>query len=142
MKRIALVNTTTEADGGRTPTLPPLASSWVSMADFGNRMLVKYVIPDGTPPTANTIADITMEDVLDDNGQPTGQKRQVAINPEPLTPAQRTQAKSFLQSNGVDVSRFDGDGVDDREKLLRFILRRAAGRRDMTTRELLDGWDA
>lgn len=132
MKRYALLNTVVAGDGTRSPNVPAAATSWVNIHDFGNRMLVKMTLPDGTAKTANTIADIT----FDEDG------RQLDINAEPLTPAQRTAAKTFLQNAGLDVSRFDEDGPDDRAKLLRFILRRLAGWQDMTARELLDGWDA
>jgi hypothetical protein len=94
-------------------------------------MLVKYTVPDGTSKTANTIADIT----LDEDG------RQVDVNDEALTPAQQAQAKTFLENNGINTDRWAEDAVVSRGKLLRFILRRAAGWRDMTPRELLDGWD-
>lgn len=141
MKRIALVPITT-VDGVRTPTVPASTTSWVMLHDFGNRALVKGTIPDGTPQTANTIADIVEEPILDDAGKPTGQKRQVDINDEPLTPAQRTQAKTFLQNQGLPVDKFDADAPVSRAQLLRFILRRVAGWKDMSVRELLDGWDA
>lgn len=132
MKRFLLTTATTDAEGARTPVVPAAATSWVTLHDFGNRILVKATLPDGTAKTANTIADIT----FDEDG------RQVDITAEALTPAQRATAKTFLSNAGLDVSRFDGDGVDDRAKLLRFLLRRIAGWQDMTPRELLDGWDA
>lgn len=131
MKRILLTPVTIDASGARVPTVPAGTTGWVHLHDFGSRMLIKAQIPDGTPKTATTIADIT----FDTDG------RQVDVNAEPLTPAQRQTAKTFLSAQGLDVSRFDGDGIDDRAKLLRFILRRVAGWRDMTPRELLDGWD-
>jgi hypothetical protein len=99
--------------------------------DFGPRTLVKYVVPDGTPKTANTIADVT----FDEDG------RQVDVNDEPLTPAQQAQAKTFLENNGINTDRWDEDAVVSRGKLLRFILRRAAKWNDMPVREMLDGWD-
>lgn len=124
----------TDAQGVRTPTVPAATTSWVCLADFSgqNRMLVKCQIPDGASKTTNTIADIT----FDADG------RQLDINAEALTPTQVTAAKNFLSNAGLDVSLYDGDGINDRAKLLRFILRRIAKWRDMTPRELLDGWDA
>ena len=118
-------------NGTRTPTVPAAATGWVCLFEVGNRMLVKATLPDGAAKTANTIADITH----DEDG------RQVDINNEPLTAAQKQAAKTFLVNNGIDVERFDGDNIDDRAKLLRFLLRRIARWQDMTVRELLDGWD-
>lgn len=135
MKRYALLNMTT-VNGTRTPTVPAATTSWVMLHDFGGRALVKLTLPDGTPVTANTIADVTIE--IDEDGA----SRQIEVNAEPLTPAQMQTAKTFLTNQGFDVSRFDGDAPDNRAKLLRFILRRLAGWQDMTPRELLDGWDA
>lgn len=138
MKRIILSAVTTDAQGTRTPTVPAATTSWVCIADFPqrNRMLVKATLPDGTAKTANTVADITLEQTED------GVQRQVDVNAEALTAAQRDNIKTLLTNAGFDVSRFDGDGIDDRTKLLRFILRRLAGWRDISWRELLDGWDA
>jgi hypothetical protein len=131
IKRIALVPTQVDGSGNRAPTIPAAATGYVVLHDFGPRMLVKYTVPDGTPKTANTIADIT----LDEDG------RQIDVNDEALTPAQQAQAKSFLENQGLDTSKWAEDAVVSRGKLLRFILRRAANWRDMTPRELLDGWD-
>lgn len=132
MKRYTLTPYQTDAEGARFPVVPANATSWVRVEDIGNRALVKATVPDGSPVTANTIADITM----DEDG------RQIDINAAPLTPAQRTAAKTFLANQGMDVSRFDEDAPDDRAKLLRFVLRRLAGWKDISVRELLDGWDA
>jgi hypothetical protein len=130
MKRYALQPVTT-VDGTRTPTIPAAASGFVTLHDFGPRALVKMTLPDGTAKTATTIADIT----IDQDG------RQVEVNAEPLSAAQQTTAKNFLIGQGFDVSQFDGDAVNNRAKLLRFVLRRLAGWQDMTPRELLDSWD-
>lgn len=130
MKRIALVPVTT-VDGVRTPTIPAAATAWVTLHDFGSRALVKMSLPDGTPKTATTIADIT----LDEDG------RQIDINDEPLTQAQRDQAKTFLSNAGLNVAKWDEDAPVSRAQVLRFILRRAAGWKDMPAREILDGWD-
>jgi hypothetical protein len=120
-----------DEEGARTPTVPAIASSWVMLHDFGQRALVKMTVPDGTAKTVTTIADV----VNDQDG------RQVDINAEPLTPAQQTVAKSFLENNGVDTSSFDADKIDDRRKLMKFVLKQEAHFQGLTTRELLDGWD-
>jgi hypothetical protein len=131
MKRIALVPYETDVNGLRTPTIPAAATGFITLHDFGPRALVKMTLPDGTAKTATTIADIT----IDQDG------RQVEVNAEPLSAAQQTTAKNFLIGQGFDVSQFDGDAVNNRAKLLRFVLRRLAGWQDMTPRELLDSWD-
>jgi hypothetical protein len=130
MKRYALLPMT-QVDDVRTPAIPAAATGFVVLHDFGNRALVKLSLPDGTAKTATTIADVT----VDQDG------RQVDINAEPLSAAQQTTAKNFLINQGFDVSQFDGDTVNNRAKLMRFILRRLAGWQDMTPRELLDSWD-
>lgn len=136
MKRYILATMTTDAQGNRAPTVPAAATSWINVHDFGNRALVKLTLPDGTAKTANTIADITM--TTDEDGR----QVQVDINDEALTPTQIANAKTMLSSAGLDVSRFDSDGVASRAQLLRFILRRAAKWQDLSWREVLDGWDA
>lgn len=135
IKRYSLLPMTTDTDGSRMPVAPASASSWSMLHNFGNRALVKMAVPDGTAKTANTIADVTLETDED------GTTRQIDINAEPLNATQRTTVKNMLTNAGFDVSRFDGDGIDDRAKLLRFVLRRLAGWQDMTPRELLDKWD-
>lgn len=138
MKRLLLAAVTTSVDAEgvtvRAPTLPAAVTSWVILADFParNRMLIKVTLPDGTAKTATTIADVT----VDEDG------RQVDINAEALTAGQRSTIKTMLTNAGFDVSQFDGDNLDNRAKLLRFLLRRLAGWQDMTPRELLDRWDA
>lgn len=134
MKRLLLttiLGTGTRADPFR-PNVPAAATAAVVLHEFPNRMLVKCVLPDGTAKTANTICDIT----FDTDG------RQVDYNAEALTPTQIANAKTLLSNAGFNVAQFDGDGIDDRAKLLRFILRRLAQWQDMTPRELLEGWDA
>jgi hypothetical protein len=133
MKRIALLS---RVQNGATwePNVPAAANgTYAVLHDFPNqnRMLVKMVLPDGTPVTTNTIADIS----IDEEG------RQIDINAEPLTAQQRTAAKSFLSNAGLDVSKWDEDAPVNRAQVLRFILRRVANWRDMPVRELLDGWD-
>lgn len=134
MKRLLLVAKVgdgTRADPVRA-SVPAVATGVVVLHEFPNRMLVKCSLPDGTAKTANTIADIT----IDEDG------RQVDINAEALGTTARATIKTFLTNQGFDVSQFDADAIDDRAKLLRFVLRRLANWRDMTVRELLEGWDA
>lgn len=133
MKRLLLAakqGTGTRADPVR-PVLPAAATNMVVLHEFPARMLVKVTLPDGTAKTSNTIADIT----IDEDG------RQVDINAEALTATQRNTIKTMLTNAGFDVSQYEGDGIDDRAKLARFILRRLANWQDMGVRELLDGWD-
>jgi|GEM_PF-3478072 len=139
MKRIALLPITIVA-GVRVPTLPAGATGWVMLHDFGARALVKVNIADGTVKTATTLADVTTE--ADENGS----QRQVGVYAETLTATQRTTLKTMLSSAGFDVSSFDADDIQDRARLLRFVLRRLANWPGalwaLPVRDLLEGWDA
>jgi hypothetical protein len=101
-----------------------VAGDYVMVGERGNRALVKTVVPDGTPPTATTIADLT------DGG--------LDVNADALTAGQRNTIKTFLTNQGIDAAQFDADGVTDRRALLRFLARRWLGREDFQT--LIDGY--
>lgn len=122
---VPLVGTGASGDPIR-PDFPESVSR-VVLGQIGNRALVKHAVADGTPPTATTLADVT-PDGLD-------------VNPQVLTPAQRTAAKTFLQNNGIDVAAFDGDGVTDRKRLLAFVLRRALGWSQADLQRALSDYD-
>lgn len=135
MKRYALLPMVTDAQGNRAPAVPAAAAAWVTLHDFGARALVKLALPDGTAKTATTIADVI--ETTDEDGT----RRQVDVDAEPLTPAQRATIKTMLTNAGFDVSQFDADGIDDRAQLLRFVLRRLARWQDMPSAAVLAGWD-
>lgn len=92
---------------------PDITGSYSVLGRVGSRVLVKRLVPDGTAQTAGTLADVSASGV--------------DVNATALTAGQRATIKTFLVNNGVDVSRFDGDGIDDRRKLLVFIVRRVLG---------------
>jgi hypothetical protein len=115
-----MIGTGTDAD----PRRPNVAGDYVMVGERGNRALVKTVVPDGTPPTATTIADLT------DGG--------LDVNADALTAGQRNTIKTFLTNQGIDAAQFDADGVTDRRALLRFLARRWLGREDFQT--LIDGY--
>lgn len=87
---------------------PDILGSYSLLGIRGSWCLVKYTVSDGTPATASTLVDLVPDGF-------------VAAN---LTPAQQTTIKAWLAARGFDTSRFDGDGVTDRRRLLRFALRR------------------
>jgi hypothetical protein len=134
MKRYLLAPVTITGTGRRVPTLPAGTTAWVCVHDFParNRMLLKVQVPDGTAKTAATIADITID----------AEGRQVDVNAEALTQAQRDAFKTQLTNAGFDVTQFDGDNLTNRALLLRFLLRRLAAWQDLPTRDVLERWDA
>jgi hypothetical protein len=123
LKRLELVPligtgaTGLDADGNvigpEDPIRPDITGSYSVLGRVGNRVLVKRLLPDGTAQTPSTLADLTAGG-LD-------------VNDTPLTTNQRTAVKAVLQNQGVDITEFDGDGVDSRRKLLLFVLQRVLG---------------
>lgn len=136
IKRIALLDMTTAADGSRAPAVQPEATGWVMLHDFGQRALVKMALPDGTPTGTGWLADITMQQAED------GTWQQTDITATALTAAQLTAIKTFLTNRGFDVSSLDAT-VTNRKQLLSKVLRFVAHRTDLDDfATLANGYDA
>jgi hypothetical protein len=110
------------------PYRPDITDSHNVIGRIGNRVLVKRLVPDGTPVTPTTLADVTA------NG--------FDIQAQNLTAGQKAAAKTFLQNNGIDVSDFDTENPDDRKKLLVFALTRAFGWDKADLRRALTDYNA
>lgn len=130
MRRIALIPIV-PVDGVRTADIPTHIS-WVMLAESpnGQRALIKAILPDNTPQTQGTIADI----ILDEDGN------QIEIDMAPLSTAQRNAIRTFLTNQGFDVSRIDAT-VNNRRKLLFAVLRHLFGRDEFDLDMVLHGYD-
>lgn len=112
MRRYALT-TALGTGAALDPFRPNVTGSYVALGYIGGRALVKTVVADGTAADADTLADL-VDGTAD-------------VTPTTLAAGARTTIKTRLTSLGFDISQFDADGVDDRRKLLAFVLRRVFG---------------
>jgi hypothetical protein len=125
--------TGTGADGDpnglpEDPIRPDIDGAYQVLGRVGDRVLVKRLVPDGTAQTQGTLADVVAGG-LD-------------VNAAALTVTQRNAIKTFLTNRGIDIGQFDSDGVDDRRKLLQFILRRVLGWNVQDFRRAFTDYDA
>lgn len=106
---------------------PNLSGSYVVLASRAGYALVKRPEVDGAAVTATTICDL--------------QDGAADVTATNLTAGQRTTIKNFLTARGFDTADFDGDGVNDRKKLLRFVLRRLLNAPELDGEVAIRGFD-
>jgi hypothetical protein len=135
MKRYAilpLTGTGTGTDPYR-PTVPA-GSSYVLLAQRGQKCLVLVTLPDGTAKTTTTVADRQAPPVLTDNDPAPADDAETYLAQDVLTPTQQNAIKTWLTNQGIDVSDF---AVADRRAYFRWV-RRVFG---LTLRDALFGYD-
>ena len=121
--RYLLVPIVTDPEGNERPDVAvggPFV--WVRVPNGPDRIMgrciVQVPVADGTATTNDTLADLAR---TEDGAQA---EDVTATN---LTLAQRNAIKTRLAAAGFDTASFDGDGVDNRRKLLVWALRRLFG---------------
>jgi hypothetical protein len=135
MKRyviVPLAGTGTGEDPYR-PTVPA-GSSYVLLAQRGQKCLVLFTLPDGTAKTATTVADRRASPVLTENDPAPSDDAETYLALDILTTTQQNTIKTFLTNQGIDVSDF---AAADRRAYFRWV-RRVFG---LTLRDALLGYD-